>query len=257
MPKAVKALLLFALMLAVPIAADNLLHPRPDIELPSLQWLGRIPESAVLLLLAIPVLGFAINLYGKQQSQLKRIQSCLNRAERDLNAQLRAGVDHAGRKSTAKERSEWNNSMTNSPAIQIFKAGYRTPAHDIIEKNENDLAGKGAAMGRAHVTAMLFRELYEGGIGNARSRIEADVKNGNNPPYVAPGINELIGYKSFDKAQGEFKDKSEFNDDDLELAVQLGRFPTQNLRLVRTNAEGVQTVLRGYQVLYDLTQQNF
>src|SRR6516164_5261913 len=99
MPKAVKALLIFALMLAIPIAADNLLHSRPDvplIKLPPLQWLGSIPEAAVLLLLAVPVLGFWIYLYMRNQHRLSEIQGCLERAERDLNAQLRSGVDHTG-----------------------------------------------------------------------------------------------------------------------------------------------------------------
>jgi hypothetical protein len=258
MLKVVKALLLFALMLAIPIAADNLLRARPEVpltRLPLVQWFGGIPQGAILLLLALPALWFAINFYVKEQDRLSDIQSCLKRAERDLNALLRSGVDHTGRKNTAIERSEWNV-MTVSSAPQTFNAGYRTPAHDLIDLNERDLASKGATMGKASATAMLFRELYEGSIGTARSRIVADVKNGGNPPYVAPGISELIGFGSFDKASGSFEKEAKYTDDDLELAVKLGGFPTDDLIMVKTNAAGEKTVLRGYQVLFDLTQQN-
>jgi hypothetical protein len=162
-------------------------------------------------------------------------------------------MEHGGRKGKAVERSEWNR-MAVSPAIQIFTAGYRTPAHDLIDLNEKDLAGKGAAMGRASTTAMLFRELYEGGVKTAQSRILAEVRNSGNLPYVAPGIAELIGFDKFNKENGFPKDAG-VNDDDLEVAVKRGGFPTQNLIMVKTNASGQRTALRGNEVLLDLTQQ--
>jgi hypothetical protein len=257
MLKVVKALLLFALMIAIPIAADNLLRSRPDvplIKLPLVEWLGRIPESAGYLLLALIAAGIAIYYYVKEHDRLDDIQSCLKRAERDLNSLLNSGMEHGGRKGRAVERSEWNR-MTVSPAIQILAAGYRTPAHDLIELNEKDLTGNRGAMGKAAATAMLFRELYEGSIATARSRIEAAVKNGGDPPYVAPGISELICFTSFDKASGRFEKESDFNDDDLEMAIKLGGFPTQNLIMVKTNGSGERTALRGNEVLLDLTQQ--
>jgi hypothetical protein len=254
MRKAGIALLLFALMLVIPIVADNLFRAKPDVPLPLVQWLGGIPEAAVLLLLALPAAGFAIYLYSKEQDKLAEIQGHLKRAERDMNALLASGMEHGGRKGKAVERSEWNM-MTVTSAPQTFNPGYRTPAHDLIDLNEKDLAGKGATMGKASATALLFRELYEGGIGAARSRIEAEAGNGSNPPYIAPGISELIGFKSFDKAKGSFGEGPKYTGDDLELAVKLGGFPTQNLIMVKTNAKGERTALRGYDVLLDLTQQ--
>jgi hypothetical protein len=252
MSNVVKALLIFALMLVIPVIADNLLHSRPDVPLPALQW-PRVPESAVLLLLAIPATAFAIYLYAKEQDRLKHIQSCLNRAERDLNSQLSSGMEHGGRKGFAVERSEWNR-MTVSPAIQIFNAGYRTPAHDLADLNEKDLAGKRGAMGKASATAMLFRELYEGSVATAQSRVMAEVRNSGNVPYIAPGISELIGFDKFDKEKG-FPKGAGVNWEDLELAVKIGGFPTQNLIMVKTNAAGERTALRGNEVLLDLTQQ--
>ena len=114
--------------------------------------------------------------------------------------------------STADGRAKWPSARIGAawqaPAdIQIFETGYRTPAHDIIQWNENDLAGKGTVMGKATVTALLFRELYEGSVGTAQSRIKAEVKNnGGNLPYLAPGIRELVGIDKF--RDGEFEEGS-------------------------------------------------
>ena len=118
MLKVIKALLLFALMLAIPIAADNLLHSRPDVplkKLPSVEGLGGIQEGAAFLFLALLAAGVAIYYYSRKYDRLDYIQSCLKRAERDLNSLLNSGMEHGGRKNRAVERSEWNRMTVSDP----------------------------------------------------------------------------------------------------------------------------------------------
>jgi hypothetical protein len=187
------------------------------------------------------------------RDRASEIEGWLKLAERDLNGQLSSGMEHGGRKGKVAERAQWS-AMAASPGRQTFEAGYRTPAHDLIDLNEKDLAAKGAAMGRAAYTASLFRELYEGSVESAQRRIEADVKNSGNIPYVAPGIRDLIGFDLFDREAG-FPIGAGVIDGELKhVAKHLG-FPSRDLRMVSTSATGERTALRGNDVLLALTQQ--
>ncbi len=244
-PKALAGLLIFAAMVAIPLVADKVLH-------------GAVPGQAWSIVAAIllSAIAFAVGLpwYWAICDRYDDIESCLKRAERDLNTLLATGQEHGGRKGKVVERAEWNR-MARSPGTQIFNAGYRTPAHDLIDWNEKDLAGKGTAMGKATATALLFRELYEGSVETAQSRIVAEVKNGASVPYIAPGLRELIGFDKFDPVNVCFEDGAGADSDDLQLVAKRRRFPSDNLIMVKTNAAGVRTALYGNAVLIDLTEQ--
>ncbi len=248
--KVLKAILILAAMIVIPIVAGPLLYRRTG-----LSESGSIWPAAALLLLAAILGGIGTYWYWEVSDRLDFIASCLNRAERDLNALLASGQEHGGRKSKVVERKEWSR-MARPADMQVFENGYRTPAHDIIQWNENDLAGKGTVMGKATVTALLFRELYEGSVGTAQSRIMAEVKNNEGKlPYLAPGIRELVGFDKFDKEKGTFEKGAGVDSDELEWVVKYRKFPTRNLVSVKTNAAGERKELRGRDVLLDLTQQ--
>lgn len=248
--KAVQAFLIFAAMVAVPIAADRLLRKNSDSsfkELGGLAW----ALAAIVGTIVLVILGYW---YFEVKDRLDSIASCLKRAERDMNALLASAMEHGGRKGAVKERAEWHQ-MVQPAGNQIFNEGYRTPAHDIIEWNEKDRISKGTAAGKASATAFIFRELYEGSIGTARAKIEADIRNGGSAPYLAPGFREIIGTHKYDKDNDKFTWEGGKDSDELEYVVKHRKFPTQNLVMVKTNAAGERKELRGYDVLRDLTQQ--
>jgi hypothetical protein len=144
--------------------------------------------------------------------------------------------------------------MATTPKKQVFNAGYRTPFHDLIGWNETDLASKGSAMGKASATAFIFRELYEGSIATAQSKIVAELKNGGSVPYIAPGIREIIGFDQFDNNLG-FPPGAGVDGDDLKRVIKRFGFPSQDLLMVSTSPTGARTATRGYEVLINLTQQ--
>ncbi len=251
MLKALKAILIFAAMIAIPIAADNFLHKHPD--LPLGKGTGETFVFGILLFFAIFVLAVGVPRFRARRKRLDHIENCLRRAERDMNAHISNALTHGGRKDKAKERAEWNR-MAESSAIQIFNAGYRTPAHDLIDLNERDLASKGAAIGKASATAILFRELYEGGVESAQKKIAADVKNGGAVPYIAPGISELIGFNRFDKDEG-FPEGAGADSDELQWVAKWRNFPSKDLIMVTIAADGTKSAVYGQEVLINLTQQ--
>ncbi len=251
MLKALKAILIFATMIAIPIAADNFLHKRPD--LPLSEETGGIFVFAILLFFAIFALALGVRRFWAWRKRLDDIESYLKRAERDMNSHLSNALAHGGRKDKAKERAEWHR-MAESAAIQTFNAGYRTPAHDLIELNEKDLASKGSAMGKACNTAFLFRELYEGSVESAQAKIVADVKNGGSVPYVAPGISQLIGFDKFHKDKG-FPEGAGVDSDELHWVAKWRKFPSEELLMVTIAAGGAKSAVYGQDVLINLTQQ--
>ena len=230
MLKALKAILIFAAMIAIPIVADNFLHRRPDLPLGKVS--GGAFVFAAVLLFAIFALALGIPRFWARRKRLDDIESCLKRAERDMNAHISNALSHGGRKDKVKERAEWHK-MAETSAFQTFNAGYRTPAHDLIELNEKDLASKGGAIGKASATAFLFRELYEGGVETAQAKIVADVKNGGSVPYIAPGISELIGFDKFDKDKG-FPEGAGVDSDELQWVAKWRKFPSKELIMVTT-----------------------
>jgi hypothetical protein len=244
MPKELKAIAIFLLMLAVPIIADNFIHARPDVPLfgPSQRpWL-----FLLLLILAAAGIPAVIAAYWKFEEEIQEMESWLTLAERELLKLINDGWDQTSRLGKVKERAEWN-AMAQTPFIQIFKEGYRTVAHEAFELNRQDMANRGATMGKAGTTAALLRELYQGSVSRAKAKVAAEQKNGG-APFVAPGIRELIG---FDKPG--FPGKAGVDWLKLTLAVEHGQFPRE-LILVNKTDKGAQ-VMQGWEVIRQLTQQ--
>ncbi len=249
MLKGAKAFLLFAAMVFIPIVADNFLHAKPDVPL----GLGLGSEWALEVLVLAAALIAGLYWYWLTSNRLEFIESCLRRAERDLNNLLKSANEHGGRKEKAGERLGWSR-MIRAPGVQVFGDGYRSPVHDLIDANEKDLAAKGSVTAKAGTTAMLLRELCEGSVGTAQSRVLAEFINGGTLPYVSPGIAELIGFNQFDQETG-FPAGAGVDSDELEWVVKRVGFPTEDLISVKTNAEGKKTERRGKEVLLDLTRQ--
>ncbi len=175
-------------------------------------------------------------------------------AERDLNNLLSSGLEHGGRKGRAAERREWNE-MVGPPRFQIFNEGYRNATHDLIASNEQELKGKNAAMGKASTTAFLLRELYEGNIDAAQNKIFADTRNNDGtPPYIAPGIYQLVGFDKFDPETG-FPPRAGVPRWLLLRVVREWHYP-RDIQFVKTDsASGRRHRLTGFEVISELTEQ--
>jgi hypothetical protein len=272
MSKGWKAFLIFAAMIALPILADNLLNSRPDIRLfVSLEW------SAVWLLLLIFLVGaFPVgwNAFWKFKEDIEGIQGNLKLAERELTKFLADNWDQAGRQAKVKERAEWASmahpiivhtlkgeelaklaedpakwSPLAQPSIkQVYNEGFRTVAHEAFDLNKADMAGRGTAMGKVSMTAILLRELYQGSPGRALKKISHEFKAGNTP-FIPPGIRELLAFDKFDMEKQEFpKDHGAVGWIMLTLAVEHGKFPRELILMDKG------TAFRGWEVIKKLTE---
>jgi len=180
----------------------------------------------------------------------------LTLAERDLNNLLSGGLSHGGRKERIGERKDWNE-WAQVPVVQINSGDYRSVAHELVASNEKEMAGKGATMGKASITAFLLRELYEGNVEAAQSKIFAETLNNDDrkPPYIAPGIYELVGFDKFDPHTG-FPRHAGVNRFLLKWVVLEKGFP-RSIQFIKTDDKsGMKTRLTGERVLLELTQQN-
>ena len=284
MSKELKAIAIFAGMIALPIVADNLISRKPDIRLfGGLEWAWALVPIVIFCAVAIPI-GFSR--YWKFKEDIEQIESWLKIAERELLKLLGDNWDQAGRHTKVKERAEWNRmaqtpsmvvqapSITQTPSVpemppilqippvnqtqnitQTFNEGYRSVAHEAFELNKDDMKNRGAAMGKASMTAVLLRELYQGSTGRARAKIKLEL-TGEKPPFVAPGVAELIGYEHVldgEKWKGQLKEKAPFDWIKLTLAVRHGQFPKE-LLLIEDKAKS-QIPIRGWEVIWKLTQQ--
>jgi hypothetical protein len=140
--------------------------------------------------------------------------------------------------------------------VQINTGDYKSLAQELVAVNEKELQGKGAAMGKASITAFLLRELYEGNVDTAQSKIYAEtLNNEGKPPYIAPGIYELVGFDKFDPITG-FPPGAGVNRL-LLFAVVLNRGYPRDVQFIKTDdATGMRTRLTGVRALLELTQQN-
>jgi len=251
MAKALKAIVIFAAMIAVPIVLDNLISRRPQVPLgPALhsRWLSTGYSAAAVLILVFLIIQFFM-LYGR----CELIAGWLRLAERDLNIIIGGGWDQTARKKKAVERAEWNR-MARTPAFQVLEARYRTVAHLAFEANEKDLQDRGSTMGKARITAFLLRELYQGNVGRAQDKIFADTKNNGKVPYIAPGIRELIGFDRFSEEQG-FESGAGVGSIELLLTVRLWGFPKEIM--IVDDKDGIKQRLKGFDVLTELTQHRW
>ncbi len=206
---------------------------------------GTILPIIVVLWIVFAVVEYV--LYWQEES----VAQSLTLAERDFNNLVNSGLAHGGRKERVTERREWNT-MADYPVIQINSDGYRSIAHDLVASNEKELGGKGAAMGKASITAFLLRELYEGNVDAAQSKIFVDTKNADGtPPYIAPGIYELVGFDKFNPVTG-FPPGAGVDRWLLRRVVRKWHYP-RDIRMIKT---GQQEFHKPIEALNQLIQQN-
>ena len=205
----------------------------------------------LLVLLAIfIVLEIIINLREED------VVRWLTLAERDFNNLVGSGTGQGGRLERVAERREWNK-MAQTPSIQINTGDYRSIAHQLVETNEKELAGKGNTMGKATITAFLLRELYEGDVNAAQIKIFADTRNssdGETPPYIAPGIDALVGFDKFDPKTG-FPPEAGVAPWLLRRVVRKWNFP-RDIRMVKTDDDGKKSYRAQMDAIAQLIQPN-
>jgi len=202
----------------------------------------------VVLVVALALVKYLI--YRRE----KWVARCLTLAERDFNSLVSGGLAHGGRKERVAERREWNE-MSQMPVIQINTEGYKSVAHDLVASNEKELGGKGAAMGKASITAFLLRELYAGDVEAAQIKIFADTRNNDGtPPYIAPGIYELVEFNKFDRQNG-FPPNSGVAKWLLKRTVRNWDYPRE-IRMLKTDDSGKKTFHPPLEALQQLVQQN-
>lgn len=277
MSQMLKAGGIFAAMIAIPLLADNVISKRPDIVLyGAFAWFWVLAPLILLLVFILPVFGivFTVKAFWKFEEAIQDIQGNLKLAERELTKFLADNWDQAGRKGKVEERAQWaamahptvlhivknadGTAMAVDPAkwnltampsvTQVYNEGYRTVAHEAFELNRTDMANRGAALGKAGMTALLLRELYQGSPGRALKKISGEFKGGGTP-FIAPGIRELLDFDKFDKDRKQFaEDHKPVNWLMLTLAVKQGQFPKE----VRLLDKG--EILEGWIVIKKLTE---
>ena len=174
------------------------------------------------------------------------ISEYLTVAENDLNSLLRSwggGLSAAARRDLAKERADWISMVEPSSAKrdQFFDLG------------QKDMEGGAQATpgGRARLTAFLLREVYNGRIKAAQSKILAEVKNDKDGkvPYVAPGLRELIGMDKFEKD----KDFSGSGVPWLRLVMAVKRYRhPRYIIMTKTGSDGKKFAVTNWDVIEEL-----
>lgn len=202
----------------------------------------------------------------------KRIAILLVLAERDFNMHVASGLAHGGRLQRVEERKDWNKMslpleapipvdmvpmIRNLANLHFNQAGYESVAHKLIAANEKEWASKGTAMGKAQMTAFLLRELYAGNVKAAQQKIIAETRINaeRKPPYVAPGIDVLVGLDSFDTEALRFAPHAGAERWLLRRTVRYWGFP-RNIRWVKQNPDGTKTFFDPWDAFGQLYQQN-
>lgn len=288
MPKGLKAAVIFAAMIALPILADNLLSRRPDIRLfHSFEWSG-VLLVLFMILLALSVVGW-FN-FWKFKDDIEGIQGNLKLAERELTKILADYWDQKGRIGKVRERAEWaamanpaifptvfhilkddneklvalaqepskwshlaqplmpQASMPLPQAPQAYPEAFGALAQQAFELAKTDMSNRGTAIGKATMTAILLREMYQGSAGRAVKKITHEFKIGGTP-FIAPGLRQLLAFDKFDTDKKEFP--GDHNPVDwimLSLAVEHGKFPKE-LRFVDGGK-----LFQGWMVIKKLTE---
>jgi hypothetical protein len=150
------------------------------------------------------------------------------------------------RKELAKERAEWISMLDpSSEKRDLF-----------FDLNQKDLEGgvPSAPGGKARMTAFLLREIYNGHIKAAQSKILAEVKNDKDRkiPYVAPGLSELLGMDKFDRDKGFSGSGVTW----LRLITTVKRYRhPRYIIMVKTGSDGKKFAVRNWDVIEELTRQ--
>ena len=142
----VKALLIFAAMVSMPLVVHNLSKGKgllADALLPS--WTAIELMRALYAAILLFILVYAVLYLLLSNNNIDLVVTCLKLAERDLNDSLSSGMDHGGRKGRVKERYECNRLVKN-PFKRALKAGSQTVAHDLVKANEDEVQGKRKSM---------------------------------------------------------------------------------------------------------------
>jgi hypothetical protein len=212
------------------------------------------PTNALLAVLAVLVAAFAAVRWLIYRGE-EHVARCLVLAERDFNNLISGGMEHGGRKGRVQERRVWNT-MADLPVIQINTDGYKSVAHELVAANEKELGGKSASMGKASITAFLLRELYHGEVEPAQLKIFAEARNnGGKLPYIAPGLDKLVGLDEYDPENG-FPPHSGVPPWLLRRVVRNWHFPRE-IRMVKTDTTtGAKSYRPPFEALDQLLQQN-
>lgn len=221
---------------------------------------------ALVLLIGMGIVEYII------YKRAKKIAILLTLAERDFNLNVASGLAHGGRKERVEERKEWNkmalpleapipvNMVPMLPKfanIHFNQAGYESVVHKLVEANEKEWAGKGTAMGKAQMTAFLLRELYAGNVRAAQQKIIAETRihADRKPPYVAPGIDVLVGFDKFDPQALRFEPGAGVEKWLLKRAVKGWDFP-RDIRWIKENDDGTKEFYNPWDAFGQLYQQN-
>ena len=218
------------------------------------------PRAVDLLLPAAVAFAFLLALlcgWGVHQfkERLDFIALCLMRAERTMNNLLFLGLDQSGAKGRIPIRMDWAKLVPPTPQIiagfkQSEVTGFRSPVYDIWQMYEKELAGGKGDKRLIGQTANLVRELADGSVRGAQLYVAAEWRENGKLPYVAPGIDELIGIKHFDTVTGNFPRGSGERGWIVRYVARARGFP-QGLIMV---PPGTQTVYRGRDVLERATR---
>jgi hypothetical protein len=236
---------------------------RVSSEMAMLEFLVTI---AFLLLIGLGIVEYIIH------KRAKKIAILLTLAERDFNMHVASGLTHGGRKERVAERKEWNKMVlpgetpaAGGPAdvehgfaaIQYNQAGYKSVAHELVEANEKEWTSKGVSMGKAQITAFLLRELYAGNVKAAQQKIIAETRISaeRKPPYVAPGIDVLVGFDKFDAKELRFEKGAGVEKWLLKRAVKGWGFP-RDIRWIRDKPDGTKEFYSPWEAFGQLYQQN-
>lgn len=225
------------------------------IRLASVFTFGNETLNTLAVIALVLAVGFAVVEYIIYK-KCKKIAAYLTLAERDFNALVASGLGHGGRRERVAERREWNE-MVNPVAVNVLGEKYRTVAHELIAANEKELGGKGATMGKATITAFLLRELYNGNVRNAQIKIIAETRNNDErkTPYIAPGIDVLVGFHKFDKKELRFEPGAGVDKWLLKRVVKDWNFPRE-IRWIKTDSDGSKVFREPMDALGQLYQQN-
>ncbi|MBT3071024.1 hypothetical protein KKP04_09095 [Rhodomicrobium sp. Az07] len=229
-----KAILLFGLMVATPFAIQAMIGrpPRWVDEAPYIPMADYIPSDQTLIYV-VGVIGAIAVIFNFlfYRTGLDEIQGWLKLAEREMNVILK-GVDASSGKGRAADRIGWWNDITS-------KSPFSETPDEIFKLNEKDAANRGAPGGKAQITAILLREIYDGDIELAQAKIEAEmIANNGNPPFVVAGLRNILGLDEYLAARNQWIASNanpkppppRFRDFgvtwwSLVLAVRLGGFP--------------------------------
>jgi hypothetical protein len=115
-------------------------------------------------------------------------------------------------------------------------------AEAAFELNKTDMANRGAAIGKATMTAILLRSLYQGSPGGAIKKLSHEIALGGSP-FVAPGLRQLLDFEHIGQDGHAPVDWIM-----LTLAVEHGKFPKE-LRLLEKGQ-----LFQGWIVIKKLTE---